>query len=68
VELRDAGRSAGDATWDVFVLKVHRPTGQAAVRFETDGPILTLLDRYGDDSELAELLRPPAEDVDRPID
>lgn len=67
VELRDASRGADGATWDLFVLKIHRPSGQAATRFLTAAEAADWSLLPDDDARLTELLRSRPEDFDRPL-
>ena len=67
VELREASRSDDGGTWDVFVMKIHRPTGQAATRFISSDEAANWSLLPDDDAQLAESLRARQEDFDKPI-
>lgn len=67
VELREASRGDDDSVWDVFVLKIHRPSGQAAMQFIA-GPDTAQWSLLPDnDAQLTESLRARQEDFDNPI-
>jgi hypothetical protein len=66
VELRDASRVDG-LTWDIFVMKIHRPTGQAVTKFIPGDAAAEWSLLPGDDARLSELLRARQEDFDKPI-
>lgn len=66
VELREASRADGHA-WDVFALKIHRPSGQAATKFIAGDAVAEWSLLPDNDATLSELLRARQEDFDEPI-
>lgn len=67
VELREASRGDDGGTWDVFVMKIHRPTGQAATRFITGDEVARFSLDLENNDRLVEALRATQEDFDKPI-
>lgn len=67
VELREASRGDDGVTWDVLVLKVHRPSGQAATRFLAGDETADWSLLPDNDARLSESLRARQEDFDKPI-
>ncbi len=70
VELRDASRDDDGTAWDTFVLKIHRDSGQAGLKFLRTGD--PGYDQWSldvtNDARLSELLRARQEDFEKPID
>lgn len=67
VELREASRGDDGVTWDVFVMKIHRPSGQAATRFLAGDETADWSLLPDNDARLVEALRARQEDFDKPI-
>lgn len=67
VELREASRGDDGGTWDVFVMKIHRPSGQAATRFLAGDETADWSLLPDNDARLSESLRARQEDFDKPI-
>jgi hypothetical protein len=67
VELREASRGDDGETWDVFVMKIHRPSGQAATKFVSGAETAEWSLLPDNDARLAESLRARQEDFDKPI-
>jgi len=68
VELREAVRASDGPSWDVFVLKIHRASWQAATRALTGDEAAEWSLLPEDDARLVELLRSRPGDFQGPID